>query len=75
MICRCGRSGFQSISDLEAHWKTEGCNRGRAVWKRVVRARRNGTSGKRILHKAFPGTYKVEPMPQELKDRWKKKDE
>lgn len=69
MICRCGKSGFRSVLELEAHWKAEGCNRHRKVWKRVLRARKNGTKGRRILHRAFPELYRVRPMPEEVKNR------
>lgn len=75
MICgTCGES-FTLLVFAEIHWKKTGCQRGRPVWERVRRAHANGTSGRRILHAAYPHLYRTKPMPEELKERWRAKRE
>lgn len=73
MICGCGASGFKQVADLQKHWKANGCQRGRPIWARVARAKKNGTSGKRILHRAFPDLYHVRPMPEHVVQGFREK--
>jgi len=74
MTCgSCGHS-FSLFIFLRAHWFTAGCQKARTVWARVLEARRRGTSGRRILHQAYPHLYKSEPMPEEVKARFRAKD-
>lgn len=75
MLCGGCKHPFSRVVFLFIHWAQTHCSRTRDVWERVMIARRNGTSGRRILHEAFPDVYKSEPMPEELKQYWKDKRE
>lgn len=66
MICTGCRRSFSLFAFLWIHWVQTGCCWTRQIWERVFRAHRNGTSGKRILHRAFPNLYKTKPMPPEV---------
>lgn len=68
---RCGSCAipFKKIVDLEIHWKTTGCMQYRHVWERFMEARRRGSSGRRILHEAFPDLWPSEPMDEETKEK------
>ena len=51
------------------HLEKTGCNWQRAVWVKVVAARRRGSSGRRLLAAAYPHLYKTRPMSEEAKVR------
>lgn len=73
MKCATCHTPFSFLIFLLIHWKQTGCQRRRPVWERVAEAKRRGTSGKRILHAAFPETYKTKPMPEEVKALWRER--
>lgn len=71
MICGSCKAPFTLMVFLETHWRQTGCQRSRPIWERVARAHANGTSGRRILHAAYPDLYKTKPMPEEVKELWR----
>lgn len=60
---------FKKTVDLELHWKETGCMEHRRVWEKFMEARRRGSSGRRILHEAFPDLWPSEPMSEEAKEK------
>lgn len=66
MTCGTCKHPFSLMVFLRIHWIQTGCQKGREIWARVFRARRTGTSGRRILRAAYPNIYKTKPMPPEV---------
>lgn len=71
MICGTCKQTFTLFVFASIHWRQTGCQRGRQVWERVLRAHANGTSGRRILHREYPHLYRTKPMPEDVKAMWK----
>lgn len=69
MICGACRTSFKKTESLRTHWEETGCMSGRPVWERFAEARKRGSSGRRILHEAFPNLYPSEPMSEEAKEK------
>lgn len=72
MLCGYCKKKFRGIRSLSNHWKTTGCPmfRGnRRAWEKHLAAKDDGRSGRRILSKAFPETYKPAPMSDEAKEK------
>lgn len=65
MTCGTCKHPFSLMIFMRIHWLQTGCNKGRAIWERVFRAKRSGTSGRRILRAAYPHVYKSRPMSPE----------
>jgi hypothetical protein len=74
---RCGHCGSAADGSaaLFLHWKSTGCHRGRPVWARVIEARRRGSSGRRILHEAYPDLYPSRPMDEDTKEKLREIEE
>lgn len=70
MICaHCKTYRPKTAALMLDHWNRDGCIWGRPLWKRVLQARRDGHSGRRLLHAAFPDLWPSVPMDEEAKDR------
>lgn len=68
MLCGYCKEKVPNTTALFEHWKKVGCLNDRPVWVKVVESKRQGHSGRKILHEAYPDLYPSEPMTEETKE-------
>lgn len=74
MTCGGCKHSFSLFVFLKVHWLQSGCSWSMAIWERVLRSRREGHSGRRILRGAFPETYPSRPMPEAVKQAFRARE-
>lgn len=68
MKCGYCKEKMPNTKTLFEHWKKVGCDKDRPIWEKVIESKKNGHSGRRILHEAYPDLYPSEPMSEETKE-------